>query len=573
MRIITELPRETLPLSIQELTASPEADESLWAAMSAMHYAQVVAQAGSKHELVMFEKRFDWDGIAQLCQAYRQYDGKQGVEATHTVQQLCKGVVLKACYHWSYDTTAARVRCESLLRWFVGYRLDQATFSPATLWRFERWLKAHHPTLLFTKTLQSIDEDFPEEPTATQIGDTFALLARAHEQSRTQLLRTTAGRLLAALQQVTPAHHQRVVAALQQVALFGDAGEKPEWFLDKPARDAREERTALAAHHLLRLVEAVHQMLPSSSALLYRTLTRWLSILRKVLADEFILTLDAQGACSQATLRTKHLKGSYALGSAIDPEATFRVHRDRCDFGYNVGIAATTRFIRSVVTATGATPDSKLVAPSIAAQLQELALVPPKFIYDSAAGTPKVYAEVDKASRGQTQLVARLIDHAKSSPYFGPQDCSLGEDGLLTCPAGQKTSRRYRSQSGDGWYFRFMPDQCAGCPLADKCRDQKTKPSSPRNFFLSDYACHQRKALAYLHTDAFRDDMRRRSAIERIIACLVRYHGARHATGYGLANADYQAHMAAMAFNLKTWATLTNQRRRPKRTQPHDDSG
>ena len=286
--------------------------------------------------------------------------------------------------------------------------------------------------------------------------------------------------------------------------------------------------------------------------------------------DDF--TLDAHGRCTQATVRTKHVKGCYALGSAIDPEATFRLHGNRCDLGYNVGIAATTRFIRSVVTATGATPDSKLVAPSLAAQAQELGLLPPKLIYDRAAGTPKVFADVDKASRGQTQLVARLIDHAKSSPLFGPQACTLGEDGLLTCPAGHKTSRRYRSQSADGWTYRFMPDQCAGCPLLDKCRDPKTKHSSPRNFFLSAYACNQRTALAYLHTDAFRQDMRRRSAIERIIACLVRYHGARHAHGYGLANADYQAHMAVMAFNLKTWVTLTRERSKPKRTHTLDDS-
>ncbi len=573
MHIIPELPKEKLPKAIQEwIAASPEAEEALWELVSKVHYAQVVAQAGSNHELVMYKERFDWGGIAQTCQGYRLYDGKRGVEATHTVKQLCMGVVLKACYHESYETTAARVRCESLLRWFVGYRLDEATFSAATLWRFERWLKAHHPTLLFTKTLQKIDEDFPEERTAAQIGDTFALLARAQEQSRTQLLRTTASRLLAALQRMTPAHHQQVEAALGREALFGGAGEKPEWFLDKPARDAREEYTAVAAHQLLRLVEGVHQTLPCSSDLLYLALTTWVQCLRKVLSDEFILTHDAAGGCTQATLRTKHVKGSYALGSAIDPEATFRVHGERCDLGYNVGLAATKRFIRAVVTATGATPDSKLVAPTLAVQLQELGLVPPKLIYDRAAGTPKVYADVAKASGGATQLVARLIDYAKSSPRFGPQACTLGEDGSLTCPAGQKSSRRYRSQSGDGWTYRFMPDQCAGCPLADKCRGQ-AKPSSPRNFFLSDYACDQRKALAYLNTDAFLRDMHFRPAIERIIACLVRYHGARHADGYGLANADYQAHMAAMGFNLKAWVTLTRERRKPKRSHTPDDSG
>jgi hypothetical protein len=342
--------------------------------------------------------------------------------------------------------------------------------------------------------------------------------------------------------------------------------------LDKSARDALEERTAVVAHHLLRLVQAVHSTQPCSRNLLYLALTRWVNLLHKVLTDEFLLTLDAQGACLQAALRSKHEKGAYAIGSAIDPEATFRLHGDRCDLGYNVNLSATTHFIRSVVTATGATPDSKLVAPSIAVQLSELGLAPPKLIYDRAAGSPKTYADVDNASNGQTQLVARLIDHARSNPLFGPQDCTLGEDGVLTCPAGKSTTRAYRSQSGAGWNYRFMPDQCQDCPLAALCRKAESKPNSPRNFYISDYIYYQRKALAYLRTDAFQQDMRIRPAIERIIACLVRYHGARHAAGYGLANADYQAHMAAMAFNLKSWARLTRERRKPKRKRADIDS-
>jgi hypothetical protein len=41
---------------------------------------------------------------------------------------------------------------------------------------------------------------------------------------------------------------------------------------------------------------------------------------------------------------------------------------------------------------------------------------------------------------------------------------------------------------------------------------------------------------------------------------------------YGRANADYHARMAAMAFNLKTWVKLINQRRNPKHSRPDADS-
>ena len=59
--------------------------------------------------------------------------------------------------------------------------------------------------------------------------------------------------------------------------------------------------------------------------------------------------------------------------------------------------------------------------------------------------------------------------------------------------------------------------------------------------------------------------MKQRAHIERIIAGLVRFNGARDAESYGLENADYQARMAAMAYNLKRWTVLTRQRQRQER--------
>jgi hypothetical protein len=564
---------EELSELMEKIGATPELEAAFWALVSQRHYAVVLAQAGKSHEIVMLNERFDWTEVEKQGQAYRRYGGKRGVPETHTVGQLCRGLVLRHYYNWSYRTTARKVCEESLYRWFVGYDLHERTFSAVTLERFEVWLKKHHPSLMFVVSLQQIDEDFPEEKTAPQIGDTFAMHSRAHEQSRTQLLRTLVRRILTQLERLSPPLLQCVEAAVSREELFGAARERPEWRQTKEERDQLEERTARAAHHLLREVRKGLASLPHRQDVVMQALERWLGYLDKVLGDEFILTLNEEGVCTQATLRTRHEKGAYVLGSAIDPEATFRLHGERCELGYNIGVHATMRFIRAVDGRTGATPDSQLVAPGLAQQRQQLGTVPPKLIYDRAAGSPKIFAEVDKASAGKTQLVARLIDHAKGNAYFGPQDCTLGEDGVLTCPAGRKSSRAYRAGSGDGWHYRFLASDCVACPLLARCRRNQEKPKGNRTFFISDYAYHQRQALAYLKTEAFVQDMRLRPAIERIIACLVRYHGARRADSYGVDNAVYQARMSAMAFNLKTWVTLTRERRKPKRAGPCDDSG
>ena len=553
-----------------------ENEDAIWAWVSEQHYAQVVAQAGPTELLVQVKTRFSFHAIEQACAGYHVYAGQQGQAPTHTIGQLCRAqrapVVVRQLKGWSYEQTAAELRSNSLVRWFVGYGLKATAYSAVTLWRFEQWVKTHQPRVFFTQFLQQIDEDFPAQAQAAQVGDTFALVTRARDQNRTELLRAASHHVLATLAVVQPAGYSQVLTQFDGTALFGQADEPHEGWLKKPAPsghpDARAERTALAAHHLLGFVDQALTGVPATQEVTALACQRWRVLLAKVLKDEFTFAQDAAGTWVKATLRTEHEKSCYAIGSTVDPEATFRQHGDKCQLGYNVSVAATADFIREISAATGATPDSKGVAPLISAQLEHLGLVPPKLIYDRAAGMPKIFAQVDAASEGQTQLVARLINYSQRTgalwARFGPQAFTIRTDGGLTCPNGQVSHQAYRSGSGEGWDFRFSAQQCQGCPLVAQCRGDKVKPTAKRQVFISDYTVNQRQALTYLHTDAFKQDMKSRSAIERVIACLVRYNGARRATGLGLVNADHQARMAALAFNLKHWAVLQTTKARPK---------
>ena len=241
-----------------------------------------------------------------------------------------------------------------------------------------------------------------------------------------------------------------------------------------------------------------------------------------------------------------------------------------------------------------------------------MGLVPPKLIYDRAAGHPKIFHDVAKASEGQTQLVARLIDHSKNSQRFGPLDFTLNPDGSLTCPNGQSTSKFYRSQSADGYNYRFSAEQCKDCPLWQACRGQSQavptlatpvevptgplstpplstpvqgaaisstpskrklpKPTTYRQVFISSYRDLQRTAILYTKTAAFKTDMLFRSTIEAKIAALVRYNDARHARSIGLDNADFQVRLAATAFNLKKWHKLTLEQEKAARYVVPDSS-
>jgi hypothetical protein len=91
------------------------------------------------------------------------------------------------------------------------------------------------------------------------------------------------------------------------------------------------------------------------------------------------------------------------------------------------------------------------------------------------------------------------------------------------------------------------------CPLWKQCRKKKTGSRAMRQGFISDYRVFLDEAENYNRSDDYKKDKRLRQRIERIIAELVRYNGARRARRRGLAAADWQALMSAAAYNLKWW--------------------
>ena len=277
----------------------------------------------------------------------------------------------------------------------------------------------------------------------------------------------------------------------------------------------------------------------------------WLARLAKLWTDE----LQEQPATphSPAQLLERAPKGAYRLASATDPEASYRVHGPgKQTLGYNVSLSTTTDFIREVRADPGAQPD--IVA--LPALLQAQPALPPKLIYDAAAGEGKTRAVVAQATHGQTQLVAPLRPGAGAPTTFTVKDFAVTAEGGLTCPAGQTTHRVYAHHQTEGRLFGFPASQCRGCLQWAACRTQPSDSRARRQVFISDYRAEVNAAQIYNQTPDFKAAMRRRAQVERIIAGLVRYGGARRAQRRGQAKVDFQVKMQAMAFNLKRWMHL-----------------
>ena len=506
------------------------------------------------HFLLQLGETLDFAPLEQACADYHHHRGP-GAPPTHLVPRLIRALLVKYLQDLSFRQLEEEIRWNLQVKRFVGYAIFEPGPDHATLERFDAWVQTHHPRLFFDEVLKQIDQEFPQDRLKAQIGDTYALRANAASESLIQLLRHAGQRLLRTFEKV--AGEEELAAMKEELdlpALYGAQGERIEFHLDKEERRQRLQDATVA---VLQCQERIRSWLAEhADRAPAPELTLWLETVDKIIADELSIEKEEEGEGVTAVRElSKKEKGRYRIASATDPDATFRVHGERIDLGYNVNVAATDAFIREIRVDTGSQPDAVAIPDLITAQQAHHDLTPPKLIYDKAAGTGKTLAKVDEVSQGQTQLVAPLADYAHRHGHrFGPDDFILAPEGdALTCPNDQVSVIAYRSRSGDGRVFRFSPGQCTGCPLAQACRGDKVPPRRMRQVFISDHRTILAQARTYQQTPQFKLDMKRRTTIERIIAQLVRYHGARNARYRGRDKNDYQAKQNATAFNLRQW--------------------
>jgi hypothetical protein len=520
-------------------------------------YAELIARAGN-HMLVKLHDKLDFDSLEKACANYHHTSGS-GARPTHTVPRMVRALLVKYLFDWSLRQLEFQICYNLIVKWFVGYNILDVGPDHSTLQRFEDWVCKQQHRVYFDKVLHQIDEEFPEERQKTQIGDTYAMHADAAKESLVRLIRHTCERILSKLSSIAPTAHQCVVGKLDHITLFGPEDESSYFRMSSDERKKQLQNTVVGALQLIQLVQEqldAHASLKEDDC---QVIVNWLGCLEKILGDEVEIQRNAEGQVERVTKLPKDKRGSYRIGSATDFEVTYRVHgENKVDLGYNVSVAATVNFVREIRADTGAQPDAVAIPDLLEAQIEHHDTVPDKFIYDAAAGNGKTHAAVEKATDGQTQLVASLISHNKNAERFTPDDFTLSDDGdSLTCPNGQTSTTAYRSSSGEGQNFRLTASQCEGCPSWADCRDAQANPEGPRQVFISDHRALLDEARVYNKTDDFRVDMKLRPQIERVIAGITRHNGGRRARCRGRAKADFQAKMNATAYNIKRWIRLS----------------
>lgn len=540
-------------------------------------YARIITNS-PRHFLVRLSQRMNLQRVEGVCREYDHQSGP-GKPVVHGANRLLRIVLLRCLYGYSLREMEEQMNGNLYFKWFAGYSVFEPVPDHTTLDDFELWLMQAQSRTLFDEVIRQIEAAYPQERKRAQLGDSYAMRASAARENLIPRIRHTATLLLDAYRLSGLLDRQSVLSGYDWLRLFGAPKEKEEMLLDKEKRRERLQTTVLAALDLLKRMEGGLKDVPKKD---YPEVHRWCGTLGKIIADECAVGEDGT-VCELPT----GSKGGFRIGSATDVQASYRVHgtdEEDVTLGYNIQVAATTSgFIRETKAYTGAVPDQSGVAALIAEQVEHLGSSPPALVYDCAAGSGKVRAEVDAASGGKTRLIAKLPPYENRVDRFGPYDFVLSEDGKsLTCPNGKTSQIAYPSGVGDGRTFRFFACQCwkhghvpkhieeadlsQRCPHWEKCRDEKQGSKSTRTVFISDYRQQVLDARIFNETEEFAQQMKLRPRIERVIFELTHYNGARQCQRRGLVAADYQAKMAAVCYNLKLWMRKLEPGARPRKS-------
>lgn len=275
-------------------------------------------------------------------------------------------------------------------------------------------------------------------------------------------------------------------------------------------------------------------------------------------------------ALSETLVQPKDKKqlASDRVQNPHDPEATYSVkgqgEKKKEHVGYKVQVAETVceaklapgeptrNFITSLMTHPAYESD-EAGALQLEAQQAALGLAKPPVQY------------VDGAYVSAQQLAAAAAEGRELiGPAPGAPDNNQGrftterfevrvEQRVAVCPAGHQStqcSRLEEAQNGKVNYRFEWSTRCAECPLRPQCVGPSQKH---RTIVVGEHHSALQTRRREQDTDAFKQRMKHRNAIEGTQSELVRGHGLRHARYRGLGRVKLQNHFIGAACNVKRW--------------------
>lgn len=478
-----------------------------------------------------------------------------------------------------------------MLRYHAGWnfalnqQLGEAVFHPTSLGNFRRRLEEHEQSALaFTTILAALQEAGLVSRQSRQRLDSTQMFGRVAKMSRLDCVRESLRLALQELEAIIPAQERPVF----WVELYERYVESQVDY--RATLETLGRKLAEAGSDVWRLLEWLGEPAQSSRAQGSQT-----QLLKRVFGEQFevqagqaaplerekepVMAGNANEVFQQSQSpegvnrpgqvqpRSKGQLDSDRVRNPHEPDATYGVKGEGAQkkehIGYKVQVAEsvseaslapgepTRNFITGIVTHPAYESD-EAGAVKMEQEQAQMGLEKPPVQYVDAA-----YISAQKLAQAQAEgreLIGPALPAPRKGGRFSTEDFQINvEARTATCPAGKTSTQcsRLEEQATGKVSYRFeFSTHCHDCPRRGQCVGQDQRH---RTLAVGEHHTVLQARRQEQQTDAFKQRMKHRNAIEGTQSELVRSHGLRRARFRGLAKVKLQNYLIGAACNVKRW--------------------
>jgi len=463
-----------------------------------------------------------------------------------TVFQSLENIPDRVAAHWVVTRIDWKYALHLPLTW-LGFHFS-------VLSRFRTRLLEHGAErLVFEKVLEWVRSMGFVKKHGKQRSDSTHILGCVERLSRLELAWETLRVALRAIKAAAPEWYAEVIPAAFHEAYVE---RQSDWRLSKGEVKAAMQKAGSDGFWLLdHLDERAPQRVLDLSEV---------ATLRQVWEQQF----ERQEDTKKVTVRQPPIKGKDVIQSPHDPEARWAEKRGKEWVGYKLQVTETAeddaevQFITDI-DVVGANEDDSEVVDDIQGRLIERDLKPDEHYVDKGyVSGPNLAHSADR----DIELVGpALADTSRKPEGYKQSDFEIDfEKQEVICPEGKPSEKWYERPQPDGHVGAEVQfrGQCEGCPARAQCAPGK----SGRTLCISPYYEELNQRRVEQKTDAFKEKMKRRPAVEGTISESTRKHGTRRARYRGKDKGRLQALFTGAAIDLKRLAkALEAQKTAPAR--------
>jgi transposase len=459
-----------------------------------------------------------------------------------TVFQFLENIPDRVATKWAIARIDWKYALHLPLTW-LGFN-----FSDLSNFR-KRLLEHGAERLVFEKILDWVRSLGLVEKHGKQRSDSTHIVGCVERLSRLELGWETLRVVLRAIEAIAPEWYaEKIPAAFHEAYVE----RRSDWRLSKREVKSKMQTAGCDGFWLLdHLDESVPQIVLDLPEV---------ATLRQVWEQQF----ERREETKTVTVRQPPIEGRDVIQSPHDPEVRWSKKRGKDWVGYKLQVTETAeddvevQFITEIDVVAANEDDSEVV-DDIQVRLIERDLKPDEHYVDKGyVSGPNLAHSADR----NIELVGpALADTSRKPEGYKQSDFEIDfEKQQAICPAGKTSEKWYERPQPDGHVgaeVRFG-EQCAGCPVRAQCAPGK----SGRTLDISPYYQELNQRRAEQTTEAFKEKMKRRPAIEGTISELTRKHGARRVRYRGNDKGRLQASFTGAAVNLKRLAKALEARKR-----------